>query len=180
MRHLAVCAAFGLLAACNPPATDDSANRGGLPAQAAHPSAPLDSPNTVGAVWADSDRPLRLVYGIAGKTPLAALSCERTDAGGSLRITRFAAADPEAKALMALIGNGHAARLPIDAVWNGRGWLWEASFSAHNPELEVLTGPHSVEMTIPGAGSVVLNASQRPARLIEQCRALPGQPDQPD
>ncbi|MXP46074.1 hypothetical protein GRI43_01540 [Altererythrobacter luteolus] len=164
-----------LLAACKPPATDDYVERVEIGASQDMPSAPLESPDTEGALWADSDRPLRLVYGKPGETPLLALACERSDNSSStVRLTRFAPADPQAQALIALIGNGHMTRLPIDAKWNGRFWLWEMELAADDPALEVLTGPRRVELTIPGAGSVALNPSQRPGQLIERCR-MPGQ-----
>lgn len=169
------CAAFGtaFLFSCKPPATDGYVERMPLGEARDAPSAPLASPDTEGAIWADSDRPLRLIYGRPGETPLFALACERDGDAARIRITRFVAADPKAKALLALIGNGHMERLPVDATWNGRVWLWEGVLEADHPSLEVLTGPRDVEATIPGAGSVVLNPSQRPMRLIEACRQPP-------
>ncbi len=141
--------------------------------------APIDSPDTKGAVWAASNQTDRLVYGKPGETPLIALQCLREGTQPTIRITRFVATDAEAKAFMALIGNGHTARLPVDARWTGRVWLWEGVYSAENPELDVLSGPRQVEMTIPGAGSVILNSSPHPRQLIEQCRSTEKPPAQP-
>ena len=159
--------------ACKPPATSDTASRGDSTETREFASAPIDSPVTENSVWVEADRAGRLLFGEPGKTPLMALACEEQDGKRMIHITRFAAADPEAKAIIALIGNGHMARLPIDAKWNGRVWLWEGIYTASSLDLSVFTGPRRVEATVPGSGSVILNASQRPARLIEACRRVP-------
>ena len=145
--------------------------------QRAFASEPLDSPDTELAVWALNEG--RLLYGNPGQRPLLALACEGEEDARQLVITRFAAADPQAKALMPLIGNGHVERLKVEAVWNGRAWLWQGSYPAADPRLDVLTGPRKVELTIPGAGSVEINPSQRPALFIDECRGtLPEIPDE--
>ncbi|MFZ1742290.1 MAG: hypothetical protein WAT93_05515 [Pontixanthobacter sp.] len=173
-----------LLSACKPPAADDYVERVAINDRREAPSAPAESPDTTGAIWADSEGPARLLYGIPGKQAIFALACERAGGSATIHITRFIAADPDAQALMALIGNGHMSRLPVDPKWNGKVWLWEGYYRADNPELDVLTGPRQVEVTIPAAGSVILNPSQRPAQLIDQCRIQPQprqlQPQQPE
>lgn len=157
------------LAACQPPAADDYVERVELAEQRGFASDPLPSPVVEGAVWALQDN--RLLYGQPGQRPLLSLACEGDDANSrTLLVTRLAKADPQAKALMALIGNGHVERLKIDATWNGKAWLWQGRFSASDPRLDVLTGPRAVELTIPGAGTVGLNPSQRPRDFIDQCR----------
>ncbi|MXO90809.1 hypothetical protein [Pontixanthobacter aquaemixtae] len=161
------------LSACKPAATDDYVDRAQRVEAGEFASAPIESPDTEGAVWVDSDRPDRLIYGKPGATPLFALACETVEGQRMVHLTRFAIADPQATALIALVGNGHAAHLPIKAEWNERVWLWEGYYFAQSPALEVLTGPRRVEATLPGAGSVILNASQRPAELIEACRQSP-------
>ncbi len=163
------------LAACKPPASDEYLKRVDLTQAGSFASEPLPSPETEGAIWAESDRTGRILYGIPGSTPLLALACESSGKEPLLQLTRFAPADPRAKALMALVGNGHVARIPVDAAWNGSAWLWQGSREARGDTWEVLTGPRSVEATLPGAGTVTLNPSQRPSQLIAQCRgnALP-------
>ena len=156
------------LTACKPPATDDYADRTGTADAGVFASPPIDSPDTANAVWAEGGRAERIVYGEPGEAPFLALSCETDSPRHEIQITRFAEADPDAKALMAMIGNGHTARLPIDAVWNGRVWLWQGTYWPGS--VDVLTGPRRVEVTIPGAGSLILNPSPRPAQLIEACR----------
>jgi len=162
--------AVGTLAACKPPASDDAQQRGEVMGGRDGPMAPIGSPETEGAVWAPGNRAGRLLYGKPGDPPLLALECTSDEDTRSVNITRFVAADAEARALMALTGNGHAARLPVDAQWNGRVWLWEGSYRADDPDLSVFSGPRQIEVTIPGAGSVVLNPSARPGRLLENCR----------
>jgi len=159
-----------MLVSCKPPASDDAQQRGDVISGREGPMAPIESPETEDAVWATGNRAERLLYGKPGGSPLLALECTSEEDVRLIKITRFVAADAEAKALMALIGNGHAARLPVDAQWNGRVWLWEGSFRADDPDLSVFSGPRQIELTIPGAGSVVLNPSARPGRLLENCR----------
>lgn len=171
IKHL-IAVAVLLLSACKPPATDEYIDRDGSAQNTELVGVPIESPDSTDAVWVETDRAGRIIYGVPGQTPLMALACAQRGGGAEIHITRFAAADPDAKALMALIGNGYTARLPIDAVWNGRVWLWEGYYPAANLNLDALTGPRKVEATIPGAGSVILNPSQRPARLIEACRQI--------
>ena len=161
-----------LLAACNPPAADDYVARVGVSGRD-YPSAPIASPDTKGAVWAPTPtNPLRLVYGKPGERVLFALECVQGRVEPKLEYTRYAAADPHAKAVLALIGNGHVARLKIDAARSGNGWLWRGRDLATSVAFEGLTGGRQVEATVPGAGSLILNPSPLPGELILNCRAL--------
>ena len=170
------------LSACKPPATDDAARGTAVDTRAA-PSAPIDSPDVEGAMWAPSAKVEgRLLYGKPGEAPLLALTCDAQQ--NRFSITRYVIADPEAQALMAMIGNGHIARLPVDAEWNERVWLWQGHFAPALPDLDVLSGPRQVDVTIPGAGSLILIPSPEPGALLDRCRRLsqpqgenPGQPD---
>jgi len=171
------CACLALvfaMTACKPSATDDYAERGNfLEPKVSHtPSkGETPSPDTAGAIWADTASPMRIIYGVPGQTPLLALACETPrDAAPQIKITRFAAADPRAKALFALIGNGHVARLPVDAAWNGQAWLWQGAVRADDPSLEVLIGPRPFTATLPGAGKINLSPSPRLGQLVENCR----------
>ncbi len=165
-----------LVAGCKPPAADDYVERVNFAQAKGAASAPLPSPDVTDAVWAEGARPDRIIYGIPGKAPLLALDCAQAKGDSApearhIRITRFAPADAGAKALLALIGNGHISRLKIDATWNGRAWLWQGTYPASSLQLEVLTGPHAVTATLPGAGKLDLGPSPLPARLIDSCRA---------
>jgi len=158
------------LAACKPPATDGYQERVDLAQAGRFASDPIVSPDTEGAVWAQSRTPRRIVYGLPGAVPQVALECVGSGVDAAIRLTRFAPADAEAKALAAVIGNGHIARLPVAADWNGQAWIWQGEVPVLDPRLEALTGTRSVELTIPGAGSVAINPDVQPARLIAQCR----------
>lgn len=164
-----------LLVACNPPAAEDYVARVGVAGREA-PTLPIPSPDTEGAVWAPSAaNARRLVYGKPGQQVLFALECTGNPAAPTLTYTRFAAADPHAKAILALIGNGHVARLSIDATRAGPnapgGWLWQGVQPAESALFEGLTGGRQVEATVPGAGSLILNPSSLPGDLIQLCRA---------
>jgi len=170
MRRAAILVLVGL-AACRPPASDDYVERVALDRARGEQRAPIGSPQVEGAIWAGGG-PDRIVYGKPGQAPLLALECAGEGSLRRLEITRFAAADPRAKALMALVGNGHVARLKINAEWTGTAWLWQGGYAPDDPRLEVLTGPREVEATVPGAGTLKLNPSPSPAQLIEHCRRL--------
>ncbi len=157
---------LALLAACKPPAADGYVERTGREAVGPFASAPLPSPDTTGAIWAPSEKPQRIIFGLPGKPPLVALACTDT----AIELTRFAPADPNAQALAALVGNSHVVRIPVDAVPSGRASIWRGSVAAIDPGLEALTGTEPVELTIPGAGTVVLNPSPLPGALVTQCR----------
>lgn len=164
--------ALVLLPACNPPAADEYVARIDVAGRDAQ-SAPIPSPDTEGAVWAPSAaNPQRLVYGKPGERVLFALECVDGDGGPVLTYTRFAHADAHAKAILALIGNGHVARLKIDATRFGNQWLWQGSEPAASLNFEGLTGGRQVEATVPGAGSLILNPSPLPGELILRCRSL--------
>lgn len=180
-RPLALIIPLMVVASCKPPASDDYLERVDLAEATGVVGAPLPSPDVIDAVWADGKIAERILYGNPGEVPFLALACERSTIGEPyIKIIRFAAADPQAKALFALVGNGHIARIPVDATWNGRAWLWEGIIAAGNPDLEVLTGKRAVAATLPGAGQLNLNPSPRPGQLVEACRSpleLGPQPD---
>ena len=165
------------LPACKPPPTDAAVARAAnLPAPAG-PSEPIASPDTEGAVWTVSGGETRLVYGIPGDPVLVALEC--IDAGkpeARLKITRHAAADAGAGALLALIGNRRIARIPVDATKGRGGLLWEGEMPAQSEDWDTLDGLREATVTVPGAGLVKLNPSPLPMQLVEACR---GEPDAP-
>lgn len=172
MMRSAALLPLAMLVACNPPAAEDYVARVGVNGRDA-PSPPILTPDTTGAGWAPSPAdPRRLLYGKPGQRVLFALECGESPAGPIITYTRFAAADPHAKAILALVGNGHVSRLKIDAARDGTGWLWRGSEPATSTNFEGLTGGRQVEATVPGAGSLILNPSRLPGDLILRCRAL--------
>lgn len=169
MRRFAILP-LALLAGCNPPAADDYLARVGV-AERDAPSPPILSPDTANAIWAPSAaNPRRLLYGVPGQQPMFALECGKADGVPLITYTRFAAADPHAEAVLALIGNGYVERLHIDAVRAGRGWRWQGAAPAASTSFEGLTGGRQVEATVPGAGSLILNPSPLPGEFIQRCR----------
>ena len=95
---------------------------------------------------------MRLLYGIPGQPPLAAMACALPSKNGpqkpAIRFTRFARADEGAQALMAIIGNGHRERFPVEAVDNGRAFLWEGPAPLASEKLDVLTGLEQVPVCV--------------------------------
>ena len=164
--------AIASLAACKPPPTDADMLRDVEMENFA--SAPLPSPDATGAVWAVSQRTDgRLIYGVPSEPALMALEC----LGPSLRITRNSPADEGAGAMLALVGNGHIGRLPVDATLEGGRYFWVGEEPAASEVWEPLAGPRELIATVPGAGTVELHPSPLPGALIEACRA--GEPFDP-
>lgn len=159
------------LAACQPSAADDYLARGDTSPAARVASDPLPSPDTQGAIWAAIEGQNRIVYGKPDEAPLFGLACIGKGAASTLRFTRYSPADEGAKAFMAVIGNGHVARLKVDATRAGKGWLWQGETPIENDRLEAFTGSRGVEATVPGAGTLKLNGSHLPGQLIDYCRA---------
>lgn len=159
------------LAGCKPPPTDAGLARVSLVAPATPPSAPLPSPDTTGAIWAATDKPLRLVYGVPGQPVLLAIEClDPARPEARLRITRHAPADSGAGALLALIGNGWIGRFPVDATKVGGRVLWQGEVPALRPEWDALKPEREATVTVPGAGLVRLNPSPLPLELVTTCR----------
>lgn len=166
-----VSAPFLLLAACKPPATDGFAERQARDEPGIGPSAPLQSPDTEGAIWSQSATPMRIIYGKPGEAPLMAMACDGSTDSQSLRITRYAPADENAQAFLALIGNGHVARIPVDAIERDGRWIWEGFADPTDERMEAFSGARTVTATLPGAGMVRLNPSPLTAELVETCAA---------
>ena len=175
-------AAVGLLSGCKPPPTDAAVARVSLLAPAAGPSEPLPSPDTTLAVWSQTSKPLRLVYGVPGQPVLLALECLAPDQPEArLRITRHAPADEGATALLALIGNGWIGRFPVDATTIDGRMLWQGEMPASTREWNALKPEREATVTVPGAGLVRLNASPLPMALVNVCRKsrAPDVPEDP-
>jgi len=174
-------ALIGALAGCKPPPTDAAMARVSLLAPAGGASAPLPSPDTRGAVWAATDNPQRLVYGVPGQPVMVSIECQRPAApDASLRITRHAPADSGAAALLALIGNGYIGRFPVDAREVGGRVLWQGEAPALRPEWDAMKPEREATVTVPGAGLVRLNPSPLPMELVAACRGKIEPPTMPE
>jgi hypothetical protein len=181
MRPALALIALSALAACKPPPTDADMRRDMPEEEPTFASDPLPSPDTEGAMWAQSPQAEgRLIYGIPGEPALLAFEC--LDAQGelpALQITRLSPADEGAYALLALVGNGHIGRVAVDARTVGGRSVWQGEATAADILWEPLAGPRALGATVPGAGRVELNPSDLPGELIEECRAG-GSVDAPD
>lgn len=176
-RFLAALAVLAL-PACKPPPTDAAEARAAELPMATGPSAPIASPDTTGAVWAESSPqssgPLRLVYGVPGQPVLLALECRgAATPAAQIRITRHAPADRGAGALLALIGNGRIGRFPVDATEAGGKLVWQGDVPATVSGWDAFKGTREATVTVPGAGLVRLNPSPLPMTLVAACRGLP-------
>lgn len=172
MKALLPMAALALVCACKPPPTDSAVARVSLLEPAGGPSQPLASPDVTGAVWASTDDPLRLVYGVPGQPVLLALECvEPATPTARLKISRHVPADEGASALLALIGNGWIGRWPVDATEVGSQRLWQGEVSAFQREWGALKPEREATVTVPGAGLLRLNPSPLPMALVMTCRA---------
>ena len=173
MRNVAVLAILAplfLATACKPPPTDADMLREIPEAAPSFASEPLASPSTEGAKWALSERiEGRLIYGVPGEPALLSLDCDTADSP-TIRITRISPADDGAGALLALVGNGHIGRLAVDATDVGGRSIWVGEAQAVDEVWEPLAGPRELIATVPGAGTVGINASIVPGLHIEACR----------
>ncbi len=159
------------LAACKPPPTDADMGRDMPEAEATFASEPLPSPDTEGAVWAESADAERIIYGVPGQPALIALACLRNGSEPTLRITRMSPADEGAGAMLALIGNGAIGRMEVDATEVSGRTIWQGEDPASDEDWEPLAGPRQLTATIPGAGMVTLNPSPLPMQLVSACRS---------
>jgi len=167
-------ASLAAVAACKPPPTDADTARAATIVSLQAPSPPLPSPDTAGAVWRLSEKQEgRIVYGLPGEPALLALECHPGHSATEpqiIRIARYAPADRDAGALLALIGNGAIGRLEVDAVRQGKRQFWLGEAPADNPGWEPLNGPREATATVPGAGLVRLNPSPLPMQFLADCR----------
>lgn len=172
MRAFVTLCAVALVAACKPPPTDVDLGRELPEAEPSYASEPLPSPDTKGAVWAVSAKDAdTLIYGVPGNQAVMAIACVGDSTPARIRITRMSPADEGAGAMLAMVGNGHIGRVPVDAVKVSGKLVWQGDTMAADSDLEPLAGPRQLTATIPGAGMVTLNPSALPMQLLDDCRA---------
>ncbi|QUL38202.1 hypothetical protein [Erythrobacter sp. JK5] len=170
MRLLFLFTVLLALAACKPPPTDADMARDMPEAEQTFASDPLPSPDTEGAVWAESAEAERIIYGVPGQPVLLALACIRDTSEPTLRIARLSPADEGAGAMLALVGNGAIGRMEVDATEVSGRSIWQGALPATDARWEPLSGPRQVTVTVPGAGMVTLNPSALPSQFLADCR----------
>ncbi|MGB3471598.1 MAG: hypothetical protein WBA51_12310 [Erythrobacter sp.] len=172
MRASITLCAVAIVSACKPPPTDVDLGRDLPEPEPTYASDPLPSPETEGAVWAVSAKDAdTIIYGVPGNQAMMAITCVGESTPARLRITRMSPADEGAGALLAMVGNGHIGRVPVDAIRVSGKLIWQGEVMAADPDLEPLAGPRQLTATIPGAGMVTLNPSPLPMQLLSECRA---------
>ncbi|MEL7188218.1 MAG: hypothetical protein AAGK17_01585 [Pseudomonadota bacterium] len=169
MRLFALTLALSL-AACKPPPGDAAMERELPGEEPVFASLPLPSPETEGAIWAPSQKEGRILYGVPQEPALIALECLNDGSEPLVQITRMAAADEGAGALLALVGNGAIGRIEVDATKIGTRIEWQGAIAPSDRNIEPLSGPRKVTATIPGAGMVELNPSPLPGLFLEACK----------
>jgi hypothetical protein len=161
----------------------DAASGSGYPARLALGDLPAGTSEAAplqpeGASWSRSGA--EVAFGVTGQPALLSIACTHDAAGpASLTITRHTRAEAGAKALLALIGNGRIARLPVDVAQPGEAGQWRGVLPAADVRLDVLRGGNRIEGTLPGGGTLLMPASSEPGRLLEECRASDRSPAQP-
>lgn len=154
------------LAACHrgPPPVQRIA----LDKAAGGPEQPIASPDTKGAVWAQSADGQRIDFGQPGQKPFLTLAC-RSGNPPAVRIIRHVVSRAGEQALFPVLGSGPNARFKLDAAKVGGEWLWQGDVPVSDPQLEVF---HSgrLEATLPGGGSLIIPASPVPGEFVAKCR----------
>lgn len=105
-------------------------------------------------------------FGYPQEAPLLTIGC----AAGKLTVVRNAPADKGAQALFALIGSGGVVRLPVDAraMPGSDRLVWQGTLDGSDPAADIFTDG-SVEATLPGAGRIVLPASDFTRQVVSAC-----------
>ena len=165
-----------LLAACTPSQGQQAAQGGnGYPARVVLPTQPLAAEQPPrqpeNAKWQSAGE-RAIGFGAPLGTMLLTIACERDAAGaGWLRITRRTRAPSGARALFALEGAKHVARLPVNVIRAGEDGEWQGLVLARAAKLDVLSDGTAIEATLPGGGTLMLPADPEPGRLLQACRS---------
>lgn len=132
---------------------------------------PLPSPDTSRAIWSVGPSGHALQFGNRDTPPWLTLDCRLSaSAPPQLAIIRHASGLPGQTALFAVMGNGHVARLPADAVLNENEWRWESVVAAADPRMDLFIGPGDMRATLPGKGAIAIPPSPIPGQFVEWCR----------
>ncbi|KRA82762.1 hypothetical protein [Altererythrobacter sp. Root672] len=160
-----------ILSACGGEAdTPEKAQRISLDTVSQGPSEPLPSPNLKDASWSVSENGQAINFGGTG-APMLSLVCNLKATPARLTVIRHVGTRPGQKALFPVIGNGTISRFKVDATLHQGEWRWEAPLEASDPLLDVFTGTHELEATMPGGGTLKMEGSRIPSEFVNWCRA---------
>lgn len=149
--------------------TPEQAKRLVLPSQPAPLREPPKQPE--GTLWTSLGNGAA-AFGMPGQSPLLIVACERRGSlDAVIRFTRHTRADEGAKALFAIEGNGHVARVKLDVVKAGDPGEWQGTVSAFDERIEALRGSYGVAATLPGGGTLRWGGSGIPGAVLTDCRA---------
>ncbi len=149
--------------------TPEQAKRLVLPSQPAPLREPPKQPE--GTVWTTLGNGAA-AFGVPEQAPLLTIACERRGTlDAVLRFTRHTRADEGAKALFALEGNGHVARVKVDVVKPGDPGEWQGTVSAFDERIAAIRGSYGVAATLPGGGTLRWGGSGIPGAVLTACRA---------
>ena len=161
------------LAACSPSGEQsqapDNAIRMPLPTEPAPLEAPPAQPE--GAVWSSLSNG-SVAFGLPGQPPLLEVACTHAaDGTAMVRYTRRTRAEAGAKALLAIEGNRHVARVPLDVVKPGDPGEWQGAMPAKLETAGAIKGGLEMTATLPGGGALKLPPYSGAGALLDSCRA---------
>ena len=167
-----------LLAACGGTASDTENAEATATAEEENNFSEWEARNPVAAspVTDDAEWVLAngvLTFGIADMKPFFSIDCDAKT--GILTYIRHERAPSEAKAMAAFIGNREKARWPVDATVSDNA-VWKGQVSLDNPKIAVLTGGGSIELTIPGAGTLKMKGGRELPEFVRACEAVSPDP----
>lgn len=161
------------LAACSPSSDQqrvpDNAIRIALPTEPAPLEAPPLQPE--GAVWSNLANG-GVAFGLPGHPALLEVACTHAADGTALiRYTRRTRAEAGAKALLAIEGNRHVARVPLDVVKAGDPGEWQGTMTARLETAGAIKGGADMTATLPGGGALKMPPYSGAGALLDSCRA---------
>lgn len=111
-------------------------------------------------------------FGVPGQPAMFAVSCTHgSDGSARLHFVRRTRAEEGARALMAIEGNLHVARIPMDVTKPGDPGEWQGELDAHKETAGAIKGGFSMVATLPGGGAIKMPPTSEGGRLLDACRA---------